>query len=82
MESFGVDPEKNVFLYQPEEGDQITVEDVSDYIRKIAEKFKQLGIPLLIFWDSLASTATVTELKDNYNNDRMGEQYAPLASNS
>lgn len=75
----GADPEK-IFLYQPEEGEYITIEDVTQKLREVIKTFGEVGQPLLVIWDSLASTAVEAELKDGYNPDRMGLKASRIAT--
>ena len=71
LTSLGADPNK-LFLIQPEEGTQLTIEDVTDKVKEIVETFGKAGVPVMIIWDSLASTATNQELKEGFNPNQMG----------
>lgn len=67
----GVDPSK-VFTVQPKEGETLTIEFVTDKVKEVARVFGDAGVPLLIIWDSLASTAAEQQLKEGFNPNQMG----------
>lgn len=71
LTKLGVDPGR-VFLIQPKEGETITIEMVTDKVKEIVEVFGAAKVPVLIIWDSLASTAAVQQLKEGYNPNQMG----------
>ena len=70
--SLGADPNK-LFLIQPEEGTQLTIEDVTERVKEIVSVFGKEKVPVVIVWDSLASTATKQELKEGFNHNQMGK---------
>lgn len=83
LSSIGVDPTlDNIFIIQPAEGEFLTVEAIREKIKAIAEIFSESypDMPILIIWDSLAQTPAQTELKDNYNDDRMGVKAKSITS--
>lgn len=71
LEQLGVAPE-GIFMVQPEEGETLTIEGVTEKVRVIVETFGAADIPVMIIWDSLASTAAEQQLKENFNNNQMG----------
>lgn len=71
LEQLGVDL-STVFIYQPEEGDEITIEDVTEKIKEICVTFGPTGVPVLLIWDSLASTTTKQQQKENFNPNQIG----------
>lgn len=71
LEQLGVDP-SGIFMVQPEEGDELTIEGVTSKVKEIVETFGAADIPVMIIWDSLASTAAEQQLKDGFNNLQMG----------
>ena len=79
LTSLGADPNK-LFLIQPEEGTQLTIEDVTDKVKEIVETFGKAGVPVMIIWDSLASTATNQELKEGFNPNQMGVKAKAIAN--
>ena len=77
LTQLGVDPSK-VFIVTPAEGDILTIEGVTEQIRTICTTFGEANVPVLIIWDSLASTSTEQQLKENFNANQMGKQLCPL----
>lgn len=72
IEKLGVDPSQ-LFLIQPEEGETITIEMVTEKVKEIVSTFGEANVPVMIIWDSLASTAAEQQLKDAYNPNQMGK---------
>ena len=71
LTQLGVDPSK-VFIVQPEEGEVLTIEYVTQKLREIIQTFGEANIPVLVIWDSLASTAAEQQLKDGFNPNQLG----------
>lgn len=71
LRQLGVDPEK-VFAIKPAEGEYLTIEGVTEKIKEIIDVFSRVGKPVLIIWDSLASTNAEQELKDGFNHQQRG----------
>ena len=71
LTQLGVDPSK-VFIVQPEEGETLTIEYVTGKVYEIVQTFGSADVPVMIIWDSLASTATEQQLKENFNPNQLG----------
>lgn len=71
LASLGVDITK-IFMVQPDEGTQLTIEMVTEKVDEIVNAFGGAGVPVMIIWDSLASTATNQQLKEGFNHNQMG----------
>lgn len=71
LETLGVDASK-IFLIQPEEGETITIEMVTEKVKVIVDTFGGAGIPAMIIWDSLASTTTEQQMKEGFNPNQLG----------
>lgn len=71
MVQLGADP-SNIFLIQPKEGEHMTIEMVTEKIKEVILTFGRAGLPVLIIWDSLASTAAEQQLKEGFNPNQMG----------
>ena len=67
----GVDPSK-VYIVQPENDEALTIEFVTERVKLIVDTFKDSDVPVIIIWDSVASTATEQQLKEGYNPQTMG----------
>ena len=67
----GVDPSK-VYIVQPEHDEALTIEFVTERVKVIVDTFKDSDVPVMIIWDSVASTATEQQLKEGYNPNTMG----------
>ena len=72
LDSFGIDPSDNIFLWGAEEGEILTIETVTEKVKQITDLAKDIDTPILLIWDSLAATPTDVSLEDGYNPNRMG----------
>ena len=79
MINYGIDPDK-VFMVEPEPGEVLTIEDVTAKMKEVIELFTKVDRPAVVVWDSLASTATQTELKDGFNPNQMGVKAKAIAN--
>ena len=75
LEQLGVDSSK-VFIIQPDDKEDngvLTIEGVTDRVEKVVEAFADADQPIMMIWDSLASTASRQEMKEGVNPNQIGE---------
>ena len=71
LEQLGVDP-SGIFVVAPEEGEVLTIEFVTKKLQDITATFGAANVPVLVIWDSLASTAAEQQLKEGWNPNQPG----------
>lgn len=74
LEQLGVDSSK-VFIIQPDDKEDngvLTIEGVTDRVEKVVEAFADADQPIMMIWDSLASTASRQEMKEGVNPNQIG----------
>lgn len=76
LEQLGADPH-NLFLIQPKEGEVMTIEMVTERVKEVVLAFGAEDVPVMIIWDSLASTASERALK---NPNQLGTTAASITS--
>lgn len=76
LEQLGADPD-NLFLIQPKEGEVMTIEMVTERVKEVVLAFGAEGIPIMIIWDSLASTTSERALK---NPNQLGTTAASITA--
>ena len=77
LAQLGVDP-SGIFVVAPEDGEVLTIEYVTQKVKMICDTFGKADVPVLVIWDSLASTAAEQQLKDGFNLNQMGKLTCPL----
>jgi len=79
MRQLGADPD-SIIHFQPEEGERMTVEKVTDKVKEIVKVFGKIEKPILMVWDSIAATPAEDELKEGYNPNRIGTKASAITN--